>query len=764
MISKRISIPVFITILFLIGLFGIASAGTVPAKKVDAEAGTLMPGESRSYNGVTVTWEVRDADLPTSGGQPVPLGRLQFRGPTSKIENVETHLLIDAKGNTSGGHVDYIFACLGDVVFQGNFRAGAPRFEYQAFPEPGKYEFDGKKVEGRTLMLSSVRPLQLNQWKVTLSDKPVKMPGAGEHLQIIAKNQETNDTFIMPEVEGAQGKFGRFFAQIKSICDATRTARIEFMVDADPAIKGRDGLLPPQSSFKELRTFGAFLTSLSQSGGFTVEWVERPVGQPESVAYLKDHQFGLKAFVGEADYTIGNYMDWYLNYLNPSAAFFGFEWKDATHLRVWPTDYDKVLAEKEKQKQSELAQKEAEKALNAANGSVVEKWKKEYWPTTAIYALKNITPVTAKALIDPELQHYRLVRQVPNHVMILKDPQFQNSIKANTINENTSETAEACVADDKANAIVVTAIPGTQEKVKALLAKIDGGLAVQVKPAGVPQRYQLEVAILEGSKLGEGKSTGPVGVELSFPVTGRLKAPVLAGTRVKKGQAIAELDVEGQLALKREDNRKVAAELEMKSKNLQDTKELKTGASTEAQKASQARLEELHTKIWQLDQKASQEQAGIADLNSKIKQLDQEMARIKEGSILRSPMDGVITWVSPDAVVNKLINSGDSFVSILPVPAADAKATSSTAQAVAPAPYGIGKEDLKVFGFDRVVEIGKGVISLAGEKGEMGSAGGIADRGLQLRSGFSGCARSLPHREGGASGPERGKGGCRWRK
>ena len=234
-----------------------------------------------------------------------------------------------------------------------------------------------------------------------------------------------------------------------------------------------------------------------------MEWVEHP-GHPESIDCLK--RLPRSSYAGSGGFRPleggssrerfqgGVLKDLVIGLLSRYEEV-NLEWVDATHLRVSPVGYEKIVAYKEEQKR--IAEK---------NREALEEFEEKYSPVTLVYPLDNITPVTAKALIDRELiafgfREYRSIREIesPGFSTLERWTDREDAVAKKKQDSGWFRrlTIEECVADEKANAVIVTAVPETHERIKALLAEMDGMLAEKERKEP-PRQFRLGVVLLQG--------------------------------------------------------------------------------------------------------------------------------------------------------------------------------------------------------------------------------------------------------------------------
>ncbi|MCA9433062.1 MAG: hypothetical protein KC940_21265, partial [Candidatus Omnitrophica bacterium] len=125
-----------------------------------------------------------------------------------------------------------------------------------------------------------------------------------------------------------------------------------------------------------------------------------------------------------------------------------------------------------------------------------------------VYTLKSLTPITAKALIDRELHSYTFVYgnserepRVSSHEVDYWEEQGTRPGARPGDDPSSLLVSEQCIADEKANAVIVTAIPETHKKVAALLAKMEGVLEQEQIEKALPLHlYNIEVALLQSAE------------------------------------------------------------------------------------------------------------------------------------------------------------------------------------------------------------------------------------------------------------------------
>jgi multidrug efflux pump subunit AcrA (membrane-fusion protein) len=748
--------------ILLVGAFllHLAAASAVADEK--GEKITLFPGESFEYKGVKVTWEVSPDDIPTTERLSKPLGRVSFVGPKAKIENVDAPLLVDEAGQllkwtvqvsypnrsavSSGSGAGTYEAYLDGILFyvQGKGKklgVDAHLTITATAAMPARREFDARpQPSAAVVYLSSVCPVQLNEWNLSLSEKPVRYPDGSEFLQIAAANAQTSEEVALPAAPGAMRRLGRFLVSIVRVYPETRTVLAGVSADADLTVRGRDAWCPALTvNLNE--SFARFLERFARDYGFEVEWVEFPAGEPQSVTFAKEGEFSNSGGVQGglvSDVLEGIFGSRYGAYV-PQQRTLALEWRDATHLRVWAKDYDKTLAEKVKETRENAAWERFSKEEAEEKKRFLELFEKEYRGETRVYPLTHISAQTAKELVEGQLDTHYLVcwdqqRQEPDGrcVPLLfngEEGYFAIQVEKTIVATGWKEwrgappswptpplrtLRETAVADAKSNALIVTAIPKTHERIREALGRWDGVLAATGKPKGPVERYRIEAALLEGEKGGRAAAT-PEPIKLSFRYKGIIDSvSVRVGSRVKKGDPIAHVlpDRAPARVVRAEENIKMTALSVEQSKRVVKT----TAQLVQAGKGSQSDLE--------------QEEAELRMRVADLKAAEEALARAREYEKwvdLRAPFDGTVSSVA--AYLNAPVKGGEVVATILPDPPSpeagankgeEAKASATGAETAKR--YGITKKDLDLFEIAALSELGRGVLTLVGERGELGRA------------------------------------------
>lgn len=468
----------------------------------EREEGSLFPGQAYTYKGVSMTWQ------PDKSGATTPtLGNLAFVGRKNRIA-------VDLKG-IDAVHGMYTpsqaSVYIDDAMFQIDRSGPKEQVRFTVHSQDHNVSFGPLATAQMGLYVSAVCPVRLDEWRIGISAAPVKYPDGHRYYEVQALNTKTSEDVRVPAVEGTKRKIGRFQIEVIRFSDLARTATISVTAEIDKSLRGADAYI--ENGKFTGQPAGEFLTELGKRCGFDVEWVPNPSGNPVSIAFaqkwaLYPPGWG-EEFAGplSAKQLVERYLD------NRSARSrikdqydIGYEWKDNTHLRVWAKNYEKYLAQKAENERKAAEYSSEEKQFGAIFDS-------KYKAETRAYPLAKISPSTAKTLVESELATYCLF-PIPDPaggraVERGKDfsiASFPRGSRIQGVEIVARKTDEYAIADDKAGAILVCAVPATQGKVQEILARVDGLLAAEKKGANLPppKRYRLEVILLQSD---QGKPT-----------------------------------------------------------------------------------------------------------------------------------------------------------------------------------------------------------------------------------------------------------------
>jgi len=464
--------------------------------------GHIFPGESFDYRGVRVTWEMSGQPKDATGS----FGSIRLVSDQEPSQDLSLPVLpkkVEKDYSTGEFPRDVarwdIPILVGDVFlsFSATVEVLGPdpvpileSIYWVAFFQPQHQAIDSKPYGGDALIriaLSSLTPVYLNDWILSIGMDMVTYPDGNEYFQVRAYNPVQDTTVTLPAVFKNKRSFDRFTLEVTGGRPEGpwNLTYVTLSAEPDLTIRGGDTYVPDGISINDGETLGAFLDRMSKQYGFEVEWVEYP-GHPESVEFLKNlshpgtNQYDEgNAVLSYQITTLTNTDKWQLPDITArGSSIFSLSWPDAKHLRVETVGYDKILADAEENRRLQ------ERAAQAH-----EEWERDYKLEVKVYSLKKITPVTAKALIEP---HLRVYRYGPGSTEI-------RSFPTATGRQGESYLVEQCVADDKANAVIVTAIPATHKKIEELLTKMEG-MVTEGSAKGPVKQYPLEVFLLRGTQ------------------------------------------------------------------------------------------------------------------------------------------------------------------------------------------------------------------------------------------------------------------------
>ena len=441
----------------------------------------IHPNETVMCRTVRVTW-VAEGGIDT---RKVDWGYLRLDAAREEVSD-QTVPLVRRQSFSSDLYLDEVVFHIEDIRSpQDKGPEVAINYSYQ----PRLQQFGPKPKKDVGIVVSAIEPVTLNEWKLEVS----AIPGDSSQSLLTAMDTINKITKTIPLIRGTEEKIGRFHLKIHTICQETHFTELFINADPDLTIQGGNTYVPDGISINDGETLRAFLDWMSKQYGFEVEWVEYP-GHPESVEYMKNlshpgtNQYDEgNAVLSYQITTLTNTDEWQLpDGRTKGSSIFSLSWPDAKHLRVETVGYDKILIEAE-----EKQRREDKKA------KLKEEWERDYKQEIMVYSLKKITPVTAKGFIDPCLSGFvyslGAIRQ------------YGNPDDITATNRNNAGTGnwivEKCVADDKANAVIVTAIPATHKKIEELLAKMEG-MVTEGSAKGQVKQYPLEVFLLRGTQQG----------------------------------------------------------------------------------------------------------------------------------------------------------------------------------------------------------------------------------------------------------------------
>jgi len=677
-------------------------ATPAPKKSTRSERLMLWPGESSTFEGVTVTWEVKEQDQATTGR----VGSLRFKGPKTSLADIAPPIKRVANRPPRTELVgEYpIMVYLDDVLFtiSGYVAGPAAALQCEARQEPSQRTYDAAP-RNVTFPISSVCPVSLNQWKLTFSSQPKKYPDGEEYFELAGADGQSGTPTIMPLARVASRRFGRFDVSVGQVCLPTRTALLSVSAQPDLTVRGADAYVAsPGEELDPLNneTNAAYFERLGKKYGVEVKWAECPE-LPDGAALLKQAQEApvqfshnmtdgtLKEMFGETNKKV-------------NVSDLAFKWSDATHLEVSP-NYEAKLAENKAEKERQFQ---------------LDSFRREYMLVTKVYALRYAQATTVKNLVQPLLNTHYLIADydarrpgddarpwVARYRVDTSNPDRRNAFT--TV---LTTVAELSAVDERTNSLIVTATPATHKKITETLQQMDSETRPRPGGRAATAPYRIEVFLLQGGKAGEKVEDVSRAMRLSFPVAGMIRdLPAPTGLKIKPSEMLARLDpTDQELRLRQTEIELMQAESELRvvSESSKRTAELvKTGLTSqdEALKA-QVALTTAQGKV---------EAARLALVAART-QLDR--------CDLRAPTTGTVASVPVN--LNERVEPGQVVLTLVPETKPGAK-DDRAAPAYDPkmaAEFGISPDDLKVFGFDAVAQLGKGLVTLSPERGEMGRA------------------------------------------
>lgn len=677
-----------------------------------------------------------------SPGFPFPSlqGTLRFKGPKTEVGG----LAISPPGG--GGMNFYIDGVYFEIRINSD-STGSFFLDIAAQSFPAESEIPGSPENGLDRAVSSVSSIRLTNWTLTVSKEPVAFPDGSRHLELRAINTDGGEEIALPLVKNAMRKAGRFTIQVRDVWGDTRTAHLRIDAEGDPTIKGRLAWPQDQVQIAAGDTLKDFLDSFGKKYGFAVEWIPFP-DHPESIQAMQDawcvvecHPSSFRTIRDALDSVVRSSV--FKPRVGQDTIRFRFEWKHDTHLQVIPVDFDKYLAAQEKEEKKLAAAKKAEEECDAEAPRFTQLFADQYGLQTKIYKLETLTPVTAKALIEKDLWKYFLgqyfLKYQPGSGAyepmpmgqgssgVVMDPDFRRIEKGQyhvigRVNPSTAlaindgflllgSVVEEAIADDKANALIVTAIPTTHETIAALLDKMEN-LASNESPKGPPPApYRISAVLLQGVQKG-GEATpsrGAAGEAFVPSVRANEVGGVVKEIPVKVGEAVSMNDV-----LIRLDPATLTTSLiDLYTRDLEVLTKRKAESGTS--------LPDVDKEIEDLKKKIQSQRRDLAmNHENEIRAPRGLMNRYRVSSIPVKEGDPVI--LGQELVTLEPYSS--------PLPKGDKSTGAATAASAGPASptpslfeqYGLRPAELKSFGIESVSEMGKGIVSLVPEKGDIGVA------------------------------------------
>ena len=202
--------------------------------------GNLFPGESISYREVTLTWEI--ADYP--GQATDSLGVIHLTSAKPEVPDYAIEIRLDPSQDKWERVLyfdDAVFWIRGEH-WRINDDAPATIQQMrirQAF-QPAKQLFTAAPIENVPVIVAANTPIQLNEWKVCISEDSVQYPDGNDYLEITFENTIDGATGTLPAVADVTRKFGRFAVTVVEVRDVEKTVVLKVDADEDTTARGGD--------------------------------------------------------------------------------------------------------------------------------------------------------------------------------------------------------------------------------------------------------------------------------------------------------------------------------------------------------------------------------------------------------------------------------------------------------------------------------------------------------------------------------------------
>jgi len=564
----------------------------------------------------------------------------------------------------------------------------------------------------------------LNETEIAISDQPVEEVADEKFYGLAFRNMKTGESETVPLILALQRNFGRYDVVVTAFDPVSRTAALQVQARKDLSVKGRGAYM---EKFRvDSEAFGGMIEQLGAEYGFEVEWVPAP-GYPESVEYARSLEAPQGAMFSDEP------LERFLGMITPRrrrgpGPRVSYEWVDKSHLRVRPMDYEEVVADREKEARMEQDREE-----------IREIFEKDYSLATKVFVLRKMKASTARELVDGLLSVFYLQLTDKTLPVARSACSLQESGEAGSIwacrkdaLENLPEkaredhdqfvqmaqasAAETVVADDMSNSIIVTAVPQTHARIQSLIGKMEG-LVESEEPAGPVERYRVEVVLLSG-----GERAKEPGVPLGFRIDGVVEEiPVEPGERVEAGDVLARLNSD-DAALR-----------------IKELKASRDGSMAEFDSAREGYkyARQMFEKGISTQKEVREAEQKLIGLESQVKVTEAQLEQVElqmEKSVLRAPEPGTVAAVKVRP--GQKVTAGETVVVLRGESEGTEPGTFSGSRTEShPAvvqgrkrtedlmeKYGIAPGDLEAFGLETLRALGRGVVSLAAERGETGKA------------------------------------------
>jgi|GEM_PF-1681149 len=452
------------------------------------ESGTIFPGETIKIMDIQLSWVFPEQDQAKPETLRNDIVFLDIKGPQTNIKELAVPGIEDRDGVRNR-----VCLAIDGVVleFDPNYRGvKIESLRIDGFEQNPVREIDGN-YHKFDLYVSSISPVSLNKWELTVSDNKELFPEGSRYYMLSMRNTKTSEKSEIALTHNSYKMVGRFTISFGKFYTSTKTAFLRCKADKDPSVRGMGAFIEEfkwGGKFCQEGTIQEFFNILSEKYGFEVIWKEYP-GYPESVDYMKN----LEAVKG---YNLNNQNThiWTGISLQRLVAetcthkSMDYTWKTPTTLELSYRKYNKVLEEKKKR----------EEYLERKN-AILEQFRKEYALLPKAYILKNITPEAAKALLESELSTYCVTE---NRIKIISIKEKKNISSSDKIIESAEEWV---VTDSKSNSLILTATTKTHEKFRKKIQSIDS-LLEQTEPASSVKPHKIKLELLLGAKSSEHKN------------------------------------------------------------------------------------------------------------------------------------------------------------------------------------------------------------------------------------------------------------------
>ncbi len=438
--------------------------------------GTLLPGQSVEVHGVRMTWQVQAGDQSTT-----PPGTILLESPAGHTE---------IKPESTQIYLNQVYLTI--VLGVGDGDSWLLRYNAELFP--AQWRPHAGPVMIYMLPISFLNPVQMGELRMHVREDAEQLPDGSSYLMLEVRNEADEVVSKLALSRGFQHNIGRYQIEVDLVNEATRTALLQVSARPDPTVKGRLAYLEAFVVDNDISLQNA-LENLAQHAGIEVRWLPAS-GHPQSAQYL--NELRMQDQLGKVAPTAGpggrptgsstiytTTAEAIVDEFRKKWRVAEFTWIDDQTLEVTPRDYEHVVE-----------RRQAEEARQARNDKLTETFKNEYQPEMRAYPLQTITPASAQALIEPLLSRYILIAEGAMMELHIRQVGADAPVNAR------AEAKEFAVADDKAGALIVTAIPATHARIEELLGHVDSALMPRVQQTTIPERHRIEALLLTAAPPG----------------------------------------------------------------------------------------------------------------------------------------------------------------------------------------------------------------------------------------------------------------------